>query len=150
MDKYTKWIIAAIILYIIGVSLMVYFAFFYGSSNDTTRLSPGENNTNDTIASTIIDDKTPKGFEIEPPETEKKDNIEKPGELPGKVDNDTNKSGYWIQQLPSSGTYSITPLVIYDKLEKGRGVLLFVGLLLVIVVYVIVKIAKRKLDNKNH
>jgi hypothetical protein len=137
MDKYTKLIIAAIILFLISVSLMIYFGLYYEPvKDDNAQLSPETNETNKSVVKkNIIEDKGSNGFEVEVPGT---DNSKK-------EDNETNKSGYWVQQLPDSGsrTYSITPLVVYDKLGSNKRTLLFAVLLLAMIIYITVKLRRK-------
>ncbi len=134
MDKYFKWIIFLVILLVVTVGLTVYFSFFYNPRN--VGLSPAGNNSNINNSSNdsnglTIDERGSKDFE-------KPFNSSPAG-------NNTNRSGYWIQELPDSGgALTITPLIIYDKLTKTKNWMVIIVIALGIVIYTVFKIRKKE------
>ena len=130
MDKYLKLVIFLISLLAVTVGLIVYFSFFYSFGD--VGLNPPEKNLNNTNASKglIIDDRGSKDFES--------------SSNSSSVENNTNKSGYWIQELPDSGgALTITPLIIYDKLAKTKNWMVIIIIVLGIIIYTAFKIRKK-------
>ena len=133
MDKYFKWIIFFVILLVVTAGLTVYFSFYY---NPDVGLSPSEDNTQANNSSNdsgglTIDERGSKDFE-------------RPANS-SPAGNNTNKSGYWIQHLPDSGggTYSITPLIVYDKLAKTKNWMVILVIVLGVIIYIVFKIRGR-------
>ena len=135
MDKYIKWVIFLIILLAISVFLIVHFGVYYRFGD--AGLSPSENNINNTNVSKglIIDDRGSKDFEIP--------SNSSPAE------NNTNKSGYWIQDLPDlGGASTITPLIIYDELTRTKNILATAVIIIGVVVYIAFKIRRKVLKKE--
>lgn len=130
MDRNSKWIFFLIVVLVVTLSLIVYLAFY---SESDVELSPALEEESSTEEGSLIIDERGGNFGIEPEEE--------------KENNQTNSS-YWIQDLPDGGgAMTITPLIIYDKLGKSKGVAWSVLIVIVMVLYIAYRVkGTRKTD----
>ena len=127
MDNFLKAALVSMFLLVISVSIIFYIGFY-----QDMELSPVINESNDSKTELI---------------TDKNDNFQIYSE--GR-ENETNKS-YWIQGLPheKSGTFIITPLVIYESFGRTRSVLLVVFVVVIVLVYFVYRVGWKRKNYKN-